>query len=78
MIIRVKGVGLVRKKTKSRAGERILKLPTSVGTMLHARFADGPASRRPLFPDTRGGYRDPEQQLAATSEMHVETACCRG
>jgi integrase len=28
-LIRVKGKGLVRKKTKSRAGERLLKLPLS-------------------------------------------------
>ncbi|MGH3483485.1 MAG: site-specific integrase [Nocardioidaceae bacterium] len=57
-IIRVKGVGLIRKTTKSRAGERLLKLPASVVAMLRARLGAGLPLDGPLFPNTLGGFRD--------------------
>jgi integrase len=58
-IIRVKGVGLVRKATKSRAGERTLQLPTWALVMLDRRWAAGVRLDEPLFPDAEGGWRDP-------------------
>jgi integrase len=57
-LIRVKGVGLLRKSTKSEAGERTLRLPDYVLGMLRRRkLAVG--GRGPLFPDSAGGWRDP-------------------
>jgi len=58
-IIRVKGQGLIRKRTKSRAGERRLKLPASIATMVQARLDAGLPLDGPLFPNTLGGFRDP-------------------
>lgn len=58
-IIRVKGEGLLRKSTKSKAGIRTLALPISAVAMLRARFKTGAKLHQPLFPDTRGGFRDP-------------------
>ena len=57
-LIRIKGVGLIRKGTKSSAGERTLRLPGFALTMLRRRkLASG--GRGPVFPDTEGGWRDP-------------------
>jgi integrase len=57
-LIRIKGVGLIRKSTKSSAGERTLRLPGFAWTMLRRRkLASG--GRGPVFPDTEGGWRDP-------------------
>ena len=57
-IIRIKGVGLIRKGTKSRAGERTLRLPSFALAMLRRRkLASG--GRGPVFPDSAGGWRDP-------------------
>jgi len=57
-IIRIKGRGLVRvPRPKSDAGHRTLPLPLFALRMLSRRSrrrADGP-----LFPDARGGWRDP-------------------
>lgn len=58
-IIRVKGEGLVRKVTKSSAGERALKLPTSATAMLRRRFMTGVRLDHPVFPDILGSFRDP-------------------
>lgn len=58
-IIRVRGEGLLRKGTKSRAGERVLALPASAVSMLRARFMVGVRLDDPVFPDTFGGFRDP-------------------
>lgn len=51
--------GLLRKGAKSRAGERTLPLPQSAVAMLRRRFMSGARLDQPLFPDTRGGFRDP-------------------
>jgi integrase len=57
-IVRIKGLGLVRKGTKSRAGERTLRLPSFALAMLRRRkLASG--GRGPVFPDSVGGWRDP-------------------
>ncbi len=57
-LARFKGVGLLRKATKSIAGERTLTLPA-----LPCRCsgdANSPRARRgPVFPDAIGGWRDP-------------------
>jgi len=58
-LIRVKGEGLLRKATKSRAGERTLPLPVSAVAMLRRRFMTGARLDQPLFPDVLGGFRDP-------------------
>lgn len=57
-LIRIKGVGLIRKTTKSSAGDRTLDLPDFALSMLRRRkLASG--GRGPVFPDSRGGWRDP-------------------
>jgi integrase len=57
-LVRIKGVGLIRKNTKSSAGERTLQLPSFAVTLLlrHRRNSGG---RGPIFPDSAGGWRDP-------------------
>jgi integrase len=58
-IMRVKGQGLLRvRQTKSMAGHRTLPLPHFAMRMLARRqVVSGGAG--PLFPDSRGGWRDP-------------------
>ena len=58
-LVRVKGEGLLRKGTKSRAGERTLPLPMSAVAMLQRRFMSGARLDQPVFPDVNGGFRDP-------------------
>lgn len=58
-LVRVKGEGLLRKGTKSRAGERTLPLPASAVALLQQRFMTGARLDQPLFPDVIGGFRDP-------------------
>jgi integrase len=58
-IIRVTGVGLVRKRTKSRAGQRVLPLPSWAVSMLRRRFMDNVRLDQPVFPDSLGEFRDP-------------------
>lgn len=58
-VIRLKGIGLVRNRTKSRAGQRVLALPTWTVQMLRRRLAVGLDPAQPVFPDSLGGLRDP-------------------
>lgn len=58
-LVRVKGEGLLRKGTKSRAGERTLPLPESAVAILRRRFMTGARLEQPLFPDVNRGFRDP-------------------
>lgn len=58
-IIRVKGHGLLRIRTKSRAGERVLKLPDWGMVMLRRRLMDGGRMDEPIFANAAGDYRDP-------------------
>lgn len=58
-LARVKGEGLLRKGTKSRAGERTLPLPVSAVAMLRRRFMSGARLDQPVFPSVEGGFRDP-------------------
>jgi integrase len=58
-LIRVAGQGLVRKRTKTSAGERTLALPVSAVALLRRRFMTGARLDQPIFPDVLGGFRDP-------------------
>lgn len=58
-LIRIKGEGLLRKGTKSAAGERTLPLPLSAVALLRRRFMTGARLDQPVFPDVNGGFRDP-------------------
>jgi hypothetical protein len=53
------GGGLLRKGTKSRAGERTLPLPVSEVAVLRRRYMTGARLHQPQFPDVLGGFRDP-------------------
>src|SRR5262249_28718441 len=58
--IRGRGKGLTRKSARGEAGERPLPLPSWALNMLKARDAEAGASEDgPIFPDSRGGLRDP-------------------
>lgn len=58
-IIRVKNQGLIRIRTKSRAGERVLRVPAWGMAMLRARLMDGGRLDQPVFANADGDYRDP-------------------
>ncbi|WP_158294003.1 helix-turn-helix domain-containing protein [Kribbella sp. VKM Ac-2568] len=58
-INRIKGQGLVRRRTKSRAGQRVLTLPPWAMAMLQRRFSSGVRLEDPVFLDALGGFRDP-------------------
>jgi len=57
-IVRVKGHGLVAKRTKSRTSMRGLLLPSWGVELLRARRVRMAAFDGPVFPDSRGGWRD--------------------
>lgn len=54
----VKGKGLVAKRVKSRTSERGLLLPWWCVELLRARRVRLGAVEGPVFPDSRGGWRD--------------------
>lgn len=59
-IVRVKGEGLHRLAgAKSEAGDRVLKLPSWAVAVLRRRKLAAPPNSYPVFPDTLGGWRDP-------------------
>jgi len=59
-LIRVRGEGLRRiRRTKGVNGERTLALPPFAVAMLRRRSADRADGVCPLFPDSVGGWRDP-------------------
>ena len=58
-VVRVKGQGLVAKRVKSRASERGLLLPAWCVELLRARRVRLGGFDGPVFPDTRGRWRDP-------------------
>ena len=73
-LVRVKGEGLLRKGTKSRAGERTLPLPKSAIAVLQRRFMTGARLDQPLFPDLLGGFRDPANVRRELREARGEVA----
>ncbi|NEA37415.1 tyrosine-type recombinase/integrase [Streptomyces sp. SID13031] len=58
-IVRIKGEGLIRKVGKSAASNRQLGLPNWLIATLRSRAAAGIRLDDPIFTDTTGGYRDP-------------------
>ncbi|MCX2948130.1 tyrosine-type recombinase/integrase [Lentzea sp. NEAU-D7] len=58
-VIRVKDIGLIRKSTKTEAGERTLLLPRWALDMLQRRRKTTSFPNGPIFPDALGGLRDP-------------------
>ncbi|MFD3400067.1 helix-turn-helix domain-containing protein [Kribbella sp. NPDC058693] len=64
-IARLAGEGLIRKRTKSKAGVRVLHLPNWAIAMLRRRQAAGIRLDDPVFADTIGGYRDPSNTRRA-------------
>ncbi len=71
-VTRVKGVGLIRKSTKTAAGERVLPLPTWAVDMLRGRYRaalqEGHSLTAPVFPSSEGGFRDPSNVLRVLRE----------
>lgn len=73
-IIRVKGEGLLRKDTKSAAGQRTLALPVSAVAVLRRRFMTGARLDQPVFPSVTGGFRDPANVRRELREARGEAA----
>lgn len=71
-VVRRKGAGLVRKSTKTAAGERVLPLPSWTVAMLEARHdaaaEDNRPAASPVFPNSQGGLRDPSNTLRVLRE----------
>lgn len=57
-IQRITGKGLVRRRVKSAAGDRIIGLPPWALEMLLTRWTPGTPLDAPIFPDSTGGFRD--------------------
>ena len=64
-IARIRGEGLIRKTTKSKAGQRVLHLPNWAISTLRTRHATGIQLDHPVFADTAGGFRDPSNTRRA-------------
>lgn len=68
-IARIRGEGLLRKTTKSKAGQRLLPLSQWLIAILRTRQAAGVRLDDPIFPDTTGNFRDP-----SNTRRHLRTA----
>lgn len=66
-VIRITGAGLRRSSTKSTAGERTLRLPTWGRDLVKER-GDKRNWSGPLFPSTRGTWRDPSNTSRSLRE----------
>ncbi|WP_245992814.1 site-specific integrase [Prauserella muralis] len=68
-VVRVKGHGLIRKPTKTAAGERVLPLPSWAVDMLTKRHRAAREAARPdaspVFASSEGGLRDPSNTRRA-------------
>ena len=64
-IARVRGEGLIRKTTKSKAGQRLLHLPNWAIAVLRTRHATGIRLDDPVLADTLGSFRDPSNTRRA-------------
>ena len=73
-IIRVRGEGLLRKTTKSAAGQRTLALPMSAVAVLRRRFMSGARLDQPVFPSLTGGFRDPANVRRELRDARGEAA----
>ncbi|WP_158441143.1 tyrosine-type recombinase/integrase [Kribbella steppae] len=76
-IQRLNGQGLVRRRVKSAAGERILVLPDWALEMLIARWSPGTSPDSPIFPDSKGGFRDPQNVQHALRNARRPLGCQR-
>lgn len=72
--IRVKGKGLMASRLKSRSSYRVLVMPGWALTMLKARRVRLGAFDGPVFPDTKGGYRDRNNVGRDFREVRAGTA----
>ena len=70
-VIRVAGRGLVRSRTKSRAGERLLRLPQWAVDMLIRRAEEGVRLEEPVFCTALGGFRDPSNVRRSLREVRA-------
>lgn len=70
---RVKGQGLVARRPKSLAGERVLGLPSWLVNLLAER-RDQVGEVTPIFPGSRGGYRDVNSVEKAYRRVRAGTA----
>lgn len=72
-IIRLKGEGLVRKSTKTAAGDRQLPLPSWAAQMLAERWQaaneQGEPENSPVFANVDGGLRDPSNTRRVLREV---------
>ncbi|MEI8409732.1 MULTISPECIES: helix-turn-helix domain-containing protein [unclassified Kribbella] len=68
-IQRIKGQGLVRRRPKSLAGERVLSLPQWCLEMLRARWTPDTPLTSPIFPSATGGFRDPHNVRKAIRDV---------
>lgn len=73
-ISRISGQGLVRRPTKSAAGERTLGLPQRIVDMLTLRHDAGVKLDWPVFPDSLGGFRDPNNTLKILRKVRANVA----
>lgn len=73
-LIRINQEGLLRKGTKSSAGERNLPLPASAVAMLRRRFMTGARLEQPVFPSVNGSFRDPSNVRRALRKARGEEA----
>jgi integrase len=64
-VARLTGQGLIRKRTKSKAGERLLHLPNWALAVLRTRHAAGIRLDDSIFADALGGFRDPSNTRRA-------------
>lgn len=72
-VIRVRGKGLQASRLKSRTSYRVLVLPGWCVTMLRARQVRLASFEGPVFPDSRGGYRDRNNVGAAFRDVRAGT-----
>lgn len=76
-IQRLRGLGLVRRRVKSAAGERSLVLPKWALEMVQARWTAGTPQDSPVFPDSVGGFRDPHNVQHALRDARRPTGSQR-
>jgi integrase len=67
-LLRVTGQGLIRKQTKSKAGQRVLLLPSWCVAMLRRRTLVGVGPDEPVFGTVDGTFRDPRNASRAMAD----------
>ena len=72
-VIRLRGRGLVASRLKTRTSARVLVLPAWCLDMLKARRVRLGAFDGPVFPDSKGGYRDRNNVGAAYRQVRTGT-----